>query len=312
MRLPSISRNMFNETSFTRPTRKIIVFLFFFFSLTGSIAQKVFQFPSLSPKGTLSQVVGNTTIKVQYERPAVRSRTIFGLLVPWGEVWRTGAGHCTKITFNRPVTIAEKQVNSGTYSLLTIPNPEKWIVILNRDTTLYGSAFYDRTKDIARFEVVPVTTERFYESLTIDLDIIPNNAKLYISWEQTQISFPIKTTTDAEVEGFIHDELMSKTNGEYQNYAFAAEYFFFQNKNLRQALQLADKAIATGNDTGWARNIKINVYERLEAYGEAIDEIKVVIEDVKKAEYDDESFRIRDLKSLDTRLNQMKSLLKKN
>src|SRR5690242_7898509 len=113
---------------------KISVIPFVFFFITG-FSQN--HFPDLSPKGIVKQIVGLSTIEVNYERPAARGRKIFGDLVPFDKLWRTGAGNCTKIKFSSPVTITGKKIAAGTYSLLSIPNLLQWTIILNSDTTLY-------------------------------------------------------------------------------------------------------------------------------------------------------------------------------
>ncbi|RMG64300.1 MAG: DUF2911 domain-containing protein [Bacteroidetes bacterium] len=100
-------------------------------------------FPSLSPSAYLSQQAGDTRIEIWYDRPAARGREIFGGLVPWGEVWRTGAGPCTKIRFDQAVKVGGQAVPAGTFALATIPYPDRWMVILHRDTSLYGAYGYD-------------------------------------------------------------------------------------------------------------------------------------------------------------------------
>ncbi len=159
-----------------------------------------FSYPSFSPKGKLSQTVGNTQIEVDYERPSVRKRKIFGGLVPWNKVWRTGAGNCTKIEFDKDVKIEGQKVPAGRYSLFTIPNPNEWIVIINKDTTLYGSNNYDFKNDIARFVLIPAESNRFYETLNFDIELNQHNSKMYISWANTQIHFDIETSTNQNIE----------------------------------------------------------------------------------------------------------------
>jgi len=154
-------------------------FLFLFIMLLsgGSMAQ----IPSFSPMGKIQQEVGNTTIEVEYERPQARGRKTYGGLVPWGKVWRTGAGYCTKLRFSEPVRVGKQSVPAGRYALLTIPGKEEWMVMLNTDTTLYSGHKHDPEKDIARFRVRPTTTSRHYEALTFDIDLEGENARLFIS-----------------------------------------------------------------------------------------------------------------------------------
>jgi tetratricopeptide (TPR) repeat protein len=242
-------------------------------------------FPSLSPKGKLEQKVGLTDIIVDYERPAARGRKIFGELVMYDKLWRTGAGHCTKIGFSKAVVVNNKKIDKGTYSVFTIPNQHEWTVILNKDTTLYGITSYDETKDVVRFKTKPHPTDRYYESLTIDVDVIPNNAVVNISWEKTGISFGVETETDKTVSDFIHQYLLSDRSKDPDEYAQAAEYYFYLDKNLDQALSLIDKAIAMKNDA-WYYRQKIDILEKQKKYKEAIECATLAISlDQKRTEW---------------------------
>lgn len=236
-------------------------------SLSTSFAQS--PFPSLSPKGSITQVVGNTTIKVEYERPSVRNREVFGGLVPWNMVWRAGAGYCTKISFDRAVNVGGQPVEAGVYSLFTIPNQSEWTVILNADTSLYGSGKYDQTKDVARIKTNVRTSERHYETVTIDIDVIPNNAQLFISWANTQVSFEVQTSTDEDALEYIAEQLMTDKIKDPNEYASAAEHLQFHDINLSDAIILADKSIAI-KWSGWASRLKMELYEKLENYDKAI------------------------------------------
>lgn len=271
-----------------------LIFLVLFLP-TGLLGQDDYPYPSLSPKGQIRQEVGNTLFEIEYERPAVRGRKIFGDLVPWNQVWRTGAGHCTKISFDRTVTISGQEISPGTYALFTIPNPDEWIVILNKDTTLYGSYEYDHRKDVVRLVLPSQPSGRFYESLTIDVEIIPNNLRVYISWEHTQVSFDIETSTDEEVWNFINEKLDGKDTFPSDTYAGAAEYCLYQNVNLLKGVKLAEEALRRDNNNGWARRVKIELLERLLLYEDALNEIARAIEIIKLREYEEEENRLWDI-----------------
>jgi len=243
-------------------------------------------FPSLSPKGKLEQKIGLTDITVDYERPAARGRKIFGELVSYDKLWRTGAGHCTKIRFSKAVVINNKKIDEGTYSVFTIPNLDEWTVILNKDTTLYGIASYNQTKDAVRFKIKPHQTDRYYESLTIDIDVIPNNAVVNVSWEKTSISFGVETETDKAADDFTKQYLLSDVSKDSDKYAEAAEYYFYLGKNLDMALMLIDKAIALKNES-WYYRQKIDILEKQMKYKEAIECATLAISlDQKRTEWD--------------------------
>lgn len=248
-------------------------------------------FPNLSPKGRIEQNIGFTNVIIDYERPAVRGRKIFGELVKYDKLWRTGAGNCTKMTFSKPVLINNTVVNQGTYSVFTIPSKNEWTVILNKDTTLYGSGSYDEKNDVIRFKAKAQTTDRFYESLTMDIDVIPNNAMVFIAWERTQISFKIETQTDKLVADFIQEYLLTDKSTDSEEYAMAAEYYYFWNKDLDRARVLIDKAIAKKNEA-WYYRQKIDILERQKKYKEAIECTRLAISlDQNRADWDDKSKR---------------------
>ncbi len=241
-----------------------------------------YPYPSFSPKGNISQIVGNTLISVEYERPSARKRQIYGGLVPWDKVWRTGAGNCTKIAFDKEVTIGGQKVPAGNYSLFTIPNPKQWVVIINKDTTIYGSYHYDYRNDVARFAVVPVETHRYYETLNFDIELHKHNASMHISWANTQIKFDIETSTNQKMEKLIREELLTGLNQVSNTYAGAASYLVFREMDYKIALKLAEKAIELDENNEWVYGIKIDIYEKLKLYDNAITEINRILEILNK------------------------------
>ncbi|HNT22333.1 MAG TPA: DUF2911 domain-containing protein [Saprospiraceae bacterium] len=247
---------------------KSLVAMVFIFGTAHCFAQSIF--PVLSPKGRLEQNIGSTIITVDYERPAARGRKVFGELVQYDQLWRTGAGHSTRFSFSKPVQIGNKKIPGGTYSLLTIPGKESWTVILNKDTTLYGLGSYDEKLDIHRFKTEAEHTDRFYESLTIDLDVVPNNAMVYLAWESTRISFMVETETDHAAHEFIQKHLLTSASKDPDEYALAAEYYFYLDKDLNQALLLIDKAIVIKNEA-WYYRQKVDILEKQGKYQDAID-----------------------------------------
>lgn len=267
---------------------KIITLILTIIAFNVSAQVNEYPYPSLSPKGNISQVVGNTVVEIEYERPSVRRRQIFGELVPWGKVWRTGAGSCTKISFDKDVKVGGQRIEAGKYSLFTIPNPEEWIVILNRDTTLYGSYDYNYKNDNARFVTIPIESNRFYETLNFYIEILSNNAKIYLSWANVQVSFDVETTTDSEIEKLIEEELLTKKNKDSDIYAGAAEYLFFRDDNLMDAITLAEVAIEINENNGWARSLKINIYEKMKLFDTALTEIDNYVKYAQGRQWDDE------------------------
>jgi hypothetical protein len=152
------------------------------FSFLGSCAQ-----PPASPKASAE----GKGVKVNYGQPSKKGREIFGKLVPYGEVWRTGANEATEITFDKNVTVGGKPVNAGTYTLFTIPTEKDWTVILNSQLKQWGAYDYGKykDKDVAQFTVPSSKTSAVVEKLTYSFT--PEN-DLVIAWDDRQISIPIK------------------------------------------------------------------------------------------------------------------------
>ncbi len=247
---------------------KILLSVLFSIAIIESFSQA--NFPDLSPKGSVRQKVGFTTISVDYERPAARGRKIIGELVPYDKLWRTGAGNCTRVRFSENVSINSMTISAGTYSLFTIPNSVEWTVILNSDTTLYGSQSYDKNKDIFRFKAKSEATSRYYESFTIDIDVIPYNAAIYLAWENTQIHFKVETGTDKRTIEFINQNLLTDKSDDPDQYATAVEYYLYSNKDLDKALILVNKAITKNPKQAWFYALKVDVLEKQKQYTEAI------------------------------------------
>ena len=246
--------------------REILIgFLVFSFVIT--MAQS--PFPPLSPKSKVVQQIGYTTVTINYERPSARERVIFGGLVPYGKVWKTGAGDPTTIGFSDTVFIQHKRVVPGTYSLYSIPGEQMWTIILNRDTV----RSYQEEHDVLRFEVKPQPSNRFYESLTIYVDVVPNDGRLYISWENTQVGFDILTNTDQTLSAKLKQALSTSLSEEPSLYASGAEYYYLLNRHLETGLALIDKAISL-DTRSWFYSLKVNLLEKLGRHADAIEVLK--------------------------------------
>ena len=120
--------------------------------------------PAPSPASTLKQRVGVTDIEIVYSRPGVKDRVIFGGMVPYGEVWRTGANNSTKITFSTAVKLNGTEIPAGAYALFTIPGETEWTIIINKGAAQWGAFQYDEKIDVARFKATPVSLEKPLET----------------------------------------------------------------------------------------------------------------------------------------------------
>ncbi|MEL6192180.1 MAG: DUF2911 domain-containing protein [Bacteroidota bacterium] len=246
---------------------------FLFFSLFVSVHSQN-KFPKLSFPGQVEQLVGFDTISISYERPSVRGRKIFGELVPYGKLWRTGASYATRITFSNEVEIGGVSVPAGSYALLTIPEEDKWTLILNTEAKMYGTYGYDASKDLLRTEIPTQKSSRFYETLTIDIDVIPNDARIYLSWEETTAFFEVKTQTDAKVDAFLQDSLLTGISDDWEQYALAVEHLLYHNMISPEVLSLADFSIQKGGES-YAYAMRVRALISLKRYEEALEAIAV-------------------------------------
>jgi hypothetical protein len=151
--------------------------------------------PAASPAAKVMAVVGTTEVTVEYSSPGVKKRKIWGELVPTGKPWRTGANSSTKVTFSQDVEVGGKSVPAGTYSLLTIPTPKSWTIILNKNTGIGGNieAKYKQEEDVARFTVTPTKFPARERLTFIISDASEEGANIDLEWEKVRVSIPIKT-----------------------------------------------------------------------------------------------------------------------
>lgn len=221
-------------------TSNALLFLAFGLASFHSAAQKITT-PAPSPLQTVTQKFGLGEVTIEYSRPAVKGRTIFGDVVPYGKIWRTGANATTKITFTEDVKLDGNAVKAGTYGLYTIPNKDNWEVMLYSDVTLGGNvADYKAENEILRFKVKPTKTSFKTESLTINMgDVAPTQAALTIMWENTMVAMLISTDIDAKVMKSIDESMKSET----PDYFRAASYYFDNGKDVKQALTWVKKAL---------------------------------------------------------------------
>ena len=201
-------------------------------------------FPKLSPRSTVSQTVGTTTVSVEYHRPQVRGRKIWGELVPYGQVWRTGANEATTIKFSDPVKVNGQPVPAGTYALFSIPGPEQWTLILNKRARQFGAFEYQPKDDLIRFVVKAKAVKEFSEWLTYEVyPASRSSAYVDLYWERLRVSFLVEVDVDSLVTARMRRAMARAGDRDWKIYADAAEYFVEQDRELAQALRWAEKSI---------------------------------------------------------------------
>jgi hypothetical protein len=196
--------------------------------------------PAPSPPQLIKQDFGLSAIEVSYSRPAVKGRKIFGDLVPYDKVWRTGANQATTIQFGDDVTIEGTKVPAGKYGLLTIPGAAQWTIILSKQLDVTSASAYKQDQDLIRIQEKPIDLPFSIENFSILFNnITSNTCDLQLIWDKTIVVIPVKTDIDTKIMAQI-DNTINKDNRPYYSAAF---YYLENGKDLNKAMEWFDKAI---------------------------------------------------------------------
>ena len=217
--------------------------LLFTLAITMSLAVNAqIKTPAPSPFSKIEQKVGLTDVTLEYSRPSMRGRTIFGNLVPFGKVWRTGANANTKITFSGDVTIGGKNLKAGSYAIFTIPQADKWEVVFYTETGGGAPKELDKEKVAASVmaEVIPLSMDIQSFTMSFD-DVTSNSAVIGMLWEKSYVGVKFNVPTDDTVMAAIDNALSGPSFGDY--YA-AASYYFGEGKDISKAKEWIDKAMS--------------------------------------------------------------------
>ncbi len=223
-----------------------ILFLMTLFAI--NLMQAQIQTPAASPGAKVEQRIGLTDVTVEYSRPSVKKRVIFGGLVPYGDVWRTGANAATKITFSEDVNFGGVDVKKGSYALLTKPGMKSWTVMLyphnSTDWTTYSGS--DVTPVSVTATPYLMSKDVHVESLMMGFDNLTNSgADFFVLWDNIYLPVAIKVSTDKAVEESISKVMAGPSAGDYYS---AGNYYFTEGKDLNKALEWVNKSLAMGNE----------------------------------------------------------------
>ena len=240
--------------------------------------------PQPSPTQTIRQNFGLSTVELSYSRPGIKDRKVFGDLVPFGKVWRTGANQATTLTFGEDVMIGDKKVPAGKYGLVTIPEKDQWTVIITKQLDITSPAAYKQENDVVRVVVKPVALPFKVETFTMSFDEVKSSSmELGMLWDQVMVHFPIKVDVDTKIMAQI-DNLMNKDNRPYYN---AAMYYVDNGKDNAKALAWFDKAIEQNPKAFWVYHQKANLLAKMGKKQDAIASANKSIELAKEAKNDD-------------------------
>ena len=227
----------------------LFIFLTMFIGFSSVNAQ--FKTPAASPSSTIMQEVGLTDIKIEYSRPSMRGRTIFGDLVPYDKMWRTGANQNTMITFSSDVKVGGSDVKAGTYALFSKPSKGSWAIYLYNDTNNWGTPQeWDDAKVVAKAMATPTKLPVSMETFLINVGGIHNNgATIQMIWENTLVAFDVEVPTKETVEKSIENLLAGPSARDYYN---MAGFYLDENSNLKTALEFIDKSISMDYEKFWS------------------------------------------------------------
>jgi Protein of unknown function (DUF2911) len=240
--------------------------------------------PAASPSAKIEQKVGLTDIKIDYSRPSAKGRAIFSgkdPLVPFDNLWRTGANSITKISFSDDVTVEGQSLKKGEYGILTKPNATSWAINFYAYDGSNWSSYISKTPAVS-VNVVPKTSTYHVESFTIDINNIETSkATLIFSWEKTIVPVNITLDVDKAVMANIEKVMAGPSTNDYYN---AASYYHDSGKDLEQALEWVRKATKTDSPKFWQVRKEALILADLGRYKEAIEAAKLSSELAKKAE----------------------------
>lgn len=232
--------------------------------------------PQPSPTATITQKVGVSNISVEYSRPGAKEREIFGGLVSYGKMWRTGANKATKITFNENCVFGGAKVKKGSYSLFTIPGEKEWTVVLNKNTELWGVGEYDEKNQVCSIVSKSIETKDFTESFTIDFGTFQSfSAIMSLKWANTKIDIKIESLAAKKLEKQ-YLELLTKgpSASDYYN---GAKFFADNTSEYEMALEWINTAIDKRPDAFWMQFHKARILKKMGNKKESISVAEEVI-----------------------------------
>ena len=263
--------------------KKLVLTLFTlcFFSISFSQIKT----PQPSPSCSIKQTVGITEISINYSRPGAKDRAIFGELVPYNKIWRTGANKATAITFDSDVIFGESKVRKGTYSLFTVPGENDWIVMLNKETELWGAGNYNKEDEVASYKVKSKKTTDFAESFTIDFNTFSAfGAMMNLTWENTQVSIPVMTLGKEKLAEQFKKELVDGPDaGLFYN---GARFYLDNNLDINLALEWITVATEKRPEAFWMLYQQARILDKSGNKKEAIQAAQKVISIASEKEDD--------------------------
>lgn len=239
--------------------------------------------PAPSPSATVSQAVGLGKATIEYSRPSLKGRKMFGTpLAPYGQVWRTGANKIPNLILTQDVEMEGNKVAAGTYGIFTIPAESEWTIIVSKNPNQWGAYDYKQADDLLRFKVKSEALPRTEEYFTMEFsDFTPTSAKIVIRWENTQVKFGISQNPDALIMADIKAKTTA-TDVSSDTYFGAADYYYQTNRDLNQALEWANKVVEKEKEY-WTYYLRGKIAAKLGKCDVAVADAQTGLELAKKA-----------------------------
>jgi hypothetical protein len=254
----------------TKTISSFIILALLLLTMDNNYAQN-FETPRPSPNTTVSQTVGVTHITIDYSSPGVKNRTIWGGLVPFGEVWRTGANEVTSITFDDPVKINGNELPTGTYGIHTIPGETEWEIIFSEDTEVDAGSNYDPEKDALRIKVKPEESPFIERMIFIFTNTTDDKTTANLWWEKLRVSFDIEVNTRELVLAKANEELTWVPSFQ------AANYCLTNDVNIEDGLRWIEASVLL-DEVYWNTRVKAQLLNKLGIKTEAIANMEKAIE----------------------------------
>lgn len=237
---------------------------------TINLQAQTLKTPAPSPLQTIKQSFGLGEVSIEYSRPSAKGRVIYGDVVSFGNIWRTGANSSTKITISEDTKIEGNAIAAGTYAVYTLPGKDAWDIMFYKDLTLGGNVGeYKKEDEVLRVSVKPSALTQKVETFTINFaDMTATSCNVELVWEQTRVAFKMTTEIDAKVMKSI-ETAMAPTDK--RPYFSAASYYYDNNKDMKQALEWIDKAIEQNPKAYWVLHLKAKIQLRLKDSKGAIE-----------------------------------------
>jgi hypothetical protein len=249
--------------------KKIPIFTILLFTSVAAYGQGPIRLPEASPAASVSQTIGITDVSINYHRPAMNKRTIFGGLVPYDTIWRTGANENTTISFSTPVKIEGQALPAGTYAFYAIPTASQWTLIFSKFTGDWGVYNYDASEDVLRVKVTPQTLSNAEERLTYSFDDVTNSsANASVRWDKLRVPMKIEVDLPSTVRSSIQSQLRGGKHWDANAWAAAARWEL-RNGTIETASAYADHAVLLGINSNTLRTKAFVLDKKGDAKGAA-------------------------------------------